>query len=238
MSFIWGVSSSSFRVFSGVDLLQRCAMPKMCRSKRFLKLATSMRRKLMNFTLKWDFFLHLFASFYSISLYIFLQFLSFLNSVVQWCSSYTWILCCFADTKIHTETHSLLELHIISVETQVMDAWVGCKFQEKGWIVGYLWSHSYKLGCPPSQDSSGKWRFRLGSPTKNTTMLVGWLLLGGGKTQLINFQDLPPNLISGDGRDSWKSGSLPGGESSGFGGVFFSWRIFWIPRTAEPPLSW
>ena len=25
----------------------------------------------------------------------------------------------------------------------------------------------YTLGCPPSQDASGKWRFRLGFPTKN-----------------------------------------------------------------------
>ena len=27
--------------------------------------------------------------------------------------------------------------------------------------------HMFNLGCPPSQDASGKWRFRLGSRTKN-----------------------------------------------------------------------
>ena len=30
---------------------------------------------------------------------------------------------------------------------------------------------SFSLGCPPSQDASGKWRFRLGSPTKN---MISW----------------------------------------------------------------
>ena len=30
----------------------------------------------------------------------------------------------------------------------------------------------YHLGCPPSQDSSHKWRFRLGFPTKNGIILV------------------------------------------------------------------
>ncbi len=30
----------------------------------------------------------------------------------------------------------------------------------------------YTLGCPPSQDSSGKWRFSSGSPTKNIIILV------------------------------------------------------------------
>ncbi len=34
----------------------------------------------------------------------------------------------------------------------------------KGW-----W---YRLDLPPTQDSSGKWRFRLGFPTKNVTILV------------------------------------------------------------------
>ena len=30
----------------------------------------------------------------------------------------------------------------------------------------------YSLGCPLSQDSCGKWRFRLGSPAKNVIILV------------------------------------------------------------------
>ncbi len=34
------------------------------------------------------------------------------------------------------------------------------------------WYERFTLGCPPSQDASGKWRFRLGSPTKNIIILV------------------------------------------------------------------
>ena len=46
-----------------------------------------------------------------------------------------------------------------------------------GLHVGQCWGYdpiSMKcvLGCPHSQDASGKWRFRLGSPTKNIIILV------------------------------------------------------------------
>ena len=34
------------------------------------------------------------------------------------------------------------------------------------------WEMVYILGCPPSQDACGKWRFRLGSPIKNVIRLV------------------------------------------------------------------
>ena len=44
------------------------------------------------------------------------------------------------------------------------------------------------LGCPPSHDACGKWRFFLGSPNKNVIILV---ILGGGTTQgIIQYQTL------------------------------------------------
>ena len=51
------------------------------------------------------------------------------------------------------------------------------------WIWPYVYSN---LGCPPSQDASGKWRFRLGSPTKNVIVLVVTGILGG-TTQCITW---------------------------------------------------
>ena len=44
---------------------------------------------------------------------------------------------------------------------------------ENKWVTG-----GYNLDLPPTQDSSGKWRFSLGFPTKNVIILVvtvtGW----------------------------------------------------------------
>ena len=52
--------------------------------------------------------------------------------------------------------------------------------QQKPWKFSMPWCtiHWYQLDLPPTQDASGKWRFRLGFPTKNVITLVvtvtGW----------------------------------------------------------------
>ncbi len=81
----------------------------------------------------------------------------------------------------------------------------------------------YQLGCPPSQDSSGKWRFRLGFPTKNVIILVVTVTgrgdnpryqaptcfdlrnyhLGGGFRYLLFFWIFPWNKYFGWLVDGW-----------------------------------
>ena len=45
----------------------------------------------------------------------------------------------------------------------------------------------YILGCPPSQDACGKWRFRLGFPTKNVIILVVTLTGRGDNPKYIEW---------------------------------------------------
>ena len=50
-----------------------------------------------------------------------------------------------------------------------------------GWNISC--SAGYPLDVAPSQDSSGKWRFRLGFPIQNVIILVVTGILWGGHTQ-------------------------------------------------------
>ena len=69
-------------------------------------------------------------------------------------------------------------------------------FTHHSWMPELFPEYEYTLGCPPSQDSSGKWRFWLGSPTKNIIILVvtiaSWEGLSNPKYTPLKFNILPP----------------------------------------------
>ena len=52
------------------------------------------------------------------------------------------------------------------------------------WKCSHLQEHILFWISPPSQDASGKWRFKLGSPTQHTKVLTG-ILGGGGRSNTI-----------------------------------------------------
>ena len=82
------------------------------------------------------------------------------------------------------------------------------------------------LGCPPSQDASGKWRFRLGSPTKNITIFV--VTLTGQGDNPIN---TPKN--SHISKELYKPGTQMTLVLIGKGLVLGGWpskiEVIWVP---------